>query len=200
MSQYIKVNGIKNLPRALERGRKNIQKGCEAAIWKTAQKAVAPIRRRVPVAFGELQSSVEAYQRGRNGNPVTSVDAPHAGAVEIGSPPHTPNFERLLAWVRLRGLQSLGTRGSPRKRGPSAAYQVPRVGAMFKALVVRSRSRYGGAGRHSPIDAAETVARLISKGIEKHGTKPHWYVRESLEEIRDILEMEMKTAKGHVKG
>ncbi len=189
MSDYIKVNGIKNLRKALERGQKNIKKGIESAIWKTAQKAVRPIRRRVPVAFGELSASIQAYPRGANGHPVTSVDAPHAGAIEIGSPPHTPNFERLLAWVKLRGLQSLG--GGLKKRGPTAGYQVPRIGAMFQSQVVNGSS---------PIDAAVQVARAISKGIEKHGTKPHWFVRESLEDIRQILDEEMKAAKAKIKG
>ncbi len=193
MGQYIKVNGIQNLKPALERGAKRIRKACDAAVWKTAQSAVRPIRRRVPVAFGELSASVQAFPRGSNGNPVTSVDAPHAGAVEIGSAPHKPNFERLLAWVKLRGLQHLG--GGPRKRGPTAGYQVPRVGAMFKGLVVGSSAI---AGSHSPVDAAEQVARAISKGIEAHGTKPHWYVRESLGDIREILNEEMKAAKDRI--
>ncbi len=188
MSEYIKVNGIQNLPKALERGAKKIRKQCDAAVWKTARDAVRPIRKRVPIAFGELSASVQAYQRGANGHAVTSVDAPHAGAVEIGSPPHKPNFERLLAWVKLRGLQHLG--GGPRKRGPTSGYQVPRIGSMFAAHV-----QNGSGGSFSPSDTAEKVARAISKGIEKHGTKPHWFVRESLPEIRQILDENMKKAK-----
>lgn len=185
----------------MERGQRNIKKGCESAIWKTAQAAVRPIRRRVPVAFGELQTSVQAYERGNNGNAVTSVDAPHAGAVEIGSPPHKPDFERLLAWVKLRGLQALSMRAAKKRfPGSGGGYQVPRVGAMFRALIQRSRSQYGGAGRHSPADAAVQVAQAISKSIEARGTKPHWYVRESLPEIKEILNVEMQKAKSRVKG
>ncbi len=191
MSQYIKVNGIGNLKAALQRGLKSIRANCDKSVWKTAQDAVRPIRKRVPVAFGELSSSIQAFPRGKNGNPVTSVDAPHAGSVEAGSRPHTPNWENLLAWVKLRGLQHLG--GGPKKRGPTSGYQVPRIGAMFASHVQ-------GGGSFSPIDAAEQVARAISKGIEKHGTRPHWFVRESLPEIRQILDTNMKAAKATVKG
>lgn len=195
MSQYVRVNGIKNLRAALDRGQNGIKKGIESAIWKTAQKAVRPIRRRVPVAFGELSASVQAYQRGAHGNPVTSVDAPHAGSVEVGSRPHTPDFERLLKWVKLRGFQALG--GGPRKRGPTSAYQVPRIKTLLKALVVKGKR--GGSGSHSPADAAEQVARAISKGIQAHGTKPHWFVRESLGDIREILNTEVRKALNNIK-
>ncbi len=193
MSTYIKVNGIGNLRRALERGQQQIRRGVERAIWSTAQKAVRPIKKRTPKAFGELQNSVQAYSRGANGHPVTSVDAPHAGAVEIGSPPHKPNFERLLAWVKLRGMQGRN-RGGLRKRfpkslGPTTPFQARRVASIFKALEVRGRA---GVGRHLPIDAPVQVAQAISKGIETQGTRPHWYVRESLPDIREILAAEVR--------
>ncbi len=205
MSQYIKVNGIKNLRRALERGQRNIRKECDKAVMRTAEKAVRPIKRRVPVAFGELRDSVQAYPRGKNGHPVTAVEAPHAGAVEIGSAPHKPNFERLLAWVKLRGLQSLTKRGRLRKRalkswGFNSAYQVPRIGRMFKGAIVKGKGGRNGHGRYSPTDTPEMIAQQISKGIEKHGTKPHWYVRESLGEISQILSEEMSAAKARITG
>lgn len=193
MSHYVHVNGLKALRRALERGQRQILKGIDRAIWSTAQKAVRPIKKRTPKAFGELQNSVQAYARGSNGHPVTSVDAPHAGAVEIGSPPHKPNFERLLAWVKLRGMQGRN-RGGLRRRfpkalGPTTPFQARRVASIFKSLEVRGRA---GVGRHLPIDAPTQVAQAISKGIEAHGTRPHWYVRESLPDIRDILATEVR--------
>ncbi len=182
----MKEVSLRNLRPTIERDLKKLRKNYDGAIWKTAKQSVRPIRKRVPVAFGELRESVQAYERGPNNNPVVSVDAPHAGAVEIGSRPHTPDFEKLLAWVKLRGLQSLS--GGPRKRGPSSGYQVPRIGAMFRGLEQ-------GGGSFSPADSAVQVARAISKGIEKHGTKPHFYVLNSLPEIRQILDENMKSVK-----
>lgn len=63
-----------------------------------------------------------------------------------------------------------------------------------------SHVQSGAGGAFSPSDSAEKVARAISKGIEEHGTRPHWFVRESLGDIREILDEEMKSSKGTVKG
>lgn len=202
MTEYVRVNGIKNLKRALERGAKNIRKEFDKAIWKTAQKAVVPIRKRVPVAFGELRASIHA-ERGKKNHPVTSVAAPHAAAVEIGSRPHKPDFKRLLAWVKLRGFQALNTKSNTLKKrisktlGFTSAYQVPRIGKLIKKMEVRGKK---GIGRHLPIDAAEQVAMAISRGIEQHGTRPFWFVRNSLPEIHTILKTEMEAAKTKIKG
>ncbi len=193
MSEYVQINGIKNLYKALERNQKNIIKAVDKAKWNTAQKAVRPIKKRVPVAFGELRDSVQAFERGDSGNPTTSVTAPHAGSVEIGSPPHTPNFERLVAWVKLRGMQDM--RGGPRKLGPTGALKIASVRKMFGSHVIA-----GAGGKFSPVDAPEQIARAISKGIEKHGTKPHWYVRESLPEIQVILGEEIRKGLSKVGG
>ncbi len=198
-TKYIHVNGIQNLRGALERGQRQIRKDVDKAIWSTAKKAERPIRRRAPKAFGELANSVQAYQRGSNGNPVTSVDAPHAGAVEIGSPPHKPDFERLLAWVKLRGLQGRGVGFSrrtgrglrkrfPKAWGPTTPFHARNVGSQLKALA--AQNIHGDR-------AAIKVAQAISKGIELHGTRPHWFVRESLGDIREILNSEIhKVLKG----
>lgn len=199
MSETIRVNGLGKLRGHLARGQKGIKAAITRAIKSTSQKAIKPIRKRVPVAFGELRDSIQAYSRGTNGSPVTVADAPHAGAVEIGSPPHKPNFERLLAWVKLRGMQGLRKSartpmGKARMRfghgvGPTTRSQARRVATMLKQLEVRGRK---GVGRHSPADAAVQVARAISKGIEEHGTRPHWFVRQSLPEIRGILDGEIR--------
>lgn len=187
---------IRRLPGLLKRDAKRIEKAIKRAVENTAVKAVKPIRKRVPKAFGELQESIVGDRRGKNDVPVTSADAPHAGSVEIGSKPHTPDFRRLVEWVRLRGFQGLTGGGRIRKRfraedGPTTPRQARRVASMFKSLEVRGKK---GVGRHSPVDSAEQVAKAISKGIEKHGTKPHWFVRNSLPEIRDILGTELKSA------
>ncbi len=178
------------LPGLIKRDLDRLDKRLDTALQKTAQQSVAPIRERTPRAFGELQESVQYYARGESGNRVVDVDAPHAGAVEKGSPPHKPDFEKLLAWVKLRGLQGLTGRGKVRgnsfrkDQGPTTARQARRVSSMLKSHEVRGRK---GVGRHSPTDAPEKVAMAISRGIEKHGTKPHWFVRSALGEVRTLL-------------
>jgi hypothetical protein len=180
---------MKHVGRMMKADAKRIERAIRRAAEKTAVKAAVPIKRRVPKAFGELADSVQGYPRGDHGHPVTSVDAPHAGSVERGSKPHTPDFDRLVAWVRLRGFQGLTRGGRLRKRfrksdGPTTPAQARRVATMLRGLEVRGKK---GIGRHSPADAAVQVAQAISKGIQEHGTRPHWYVRESLPEIRQIL-------------
>lgn len=158
------------------------------AIQKTAVEAIEPIRRRVPKAFFNLADSIHAESH----PPRTVVDAPHAAAVEVGSRPHTPDFEALVAWVKLRGAQGLTKQGRDRRRfprwaGPTTAYQATRVRNLLKAEIQR------GPNPHSPIDAPEQVARAIAKGIEEHGTRPHWYVKESLPNIRRILHRNVRS-------
>lgn len=190
----ITVKGLGALAGHLERGQRDIKRKVTKAIRTTARKAVKPIRSRVPKAFGELSESIQDYTHGADGNPITAVTAPHASDVEIGTPPHKPDFEKLLAWVRLRGLQGLTKRGRLRKsfrkdQGPTTPYQARRISSMFRSLVVRGGK---GAGRHSPADAAVQIAQAISRKIEKFGTKPHWYVQNSLPDIAIILDSEVR--------
>jgi hypothetical protein len=154
------------------------------AVQKTAADAVTPIRKRAPKAFGDLQNSVHAVP---GPNPKTIVDAPHAGAVERGSPPHTPDFERLLAWVKLRGMQGLN--GTSRRDGRTTARQATRVKDLLSHEVQR-----GPGGPFSPVDSPTRVAEAIAKGIEKHGTRPYWFVRESLEDVRALLNTNVRGA------
>ena len=189
---------LSSLPRALQADAELIKEELFRAIQKTAEAAVAPIKERVPVAFGELRDSVAPMDIGSE--PKTCVDAPHAGAVEQGSLPHKPDWERLLAWVKLRGMQGLTRGGRIRTRfakseGPTTPGQAQRIAAMLKSYETRGGK---GVGRHSPANAPEEVARRISKSIEEHGTPPHWYVRESLEDIRAILAAEVRKSFGRV--
>lgn len=168
---------LADLPGLIEKDLKSLRQRVDGAVKQTAQDATAPIKRRAPKAFGDLQGSVHATTN------KTVVDAPHAAAVEIGSRPHTPDFEAILAWVKLRGMQAL----SPRRpgEGRTTARQAARVGALLKAEV---------RNQASPIEAPENVARNIVKGIQAHGTRPHWFVRESLTDIRLILDRLVRQA------
>lgn len=183
---------LSSLPRAIKREEKRIEKSIGTAIRVTARKAVGPIKKRVPVAFGELRDSISPLDLGWE--PKTGVLAPHAGSVERGSAPHTPNWDELLAWVKLRGMQGLTRRGRLRRQfnramGPTTPRQARRVATLFREREVRGKK---GVGRHSPVNAPEMVARAISKSIEKHGTPPHFFVQESLPEIGEILKTELK--------
>lgn len=190
---------LEQLPKELEKLRKQLKEKTERAMRRTASDAVAIIRPRTPKAFGELSNSIHAGAISA-GNTVaqTVVSAPHASAVEIGSRPHKPDFEALLKWVKLRGLQGLTKSGKVRNRfskseGPTTPRQARGVAQELKGLEVRGTRKNG---RHSPIDAPEVVARRISNAIEKGGTKPHWYVRDSIPEIEEKLAENITRALG----
>lgn len=191
MTEYVKCTP-NQLPRLI-RGRVLAFAGrCERAVERTARAAVPIIQGRTPKAFGDLVESVHAEEDR------TVVNAPHAAAVERGSAPHRPNMEALIRWVKLRGMQGLTGRGKIRSRfarelGPTTAQHAMNVAGMLKALEVRGKR---GTGRHLPIDAAEQVAEAIAAGIEKHGTKPTWFVRESLPQIGQVLLENLRRAKG----
>lgn len=167
---------LDDLPRVIRFEQDRFLRRLEVARNEAADESVAPIRKRVPVAFGELEHSIEA----RHGhNPRVVADAPHAGAVEIGSMPHTPNMERLIAWVKLRGMQGLmSARKLRRQRGTTTAYQASRVAGLLRGME---------AGGSVPTNAPELVAKAIAEGIKKHGTRPHWFFRGALPECGAIL-------------
>lgn len=156
------------------------------ALDKTAKDGVETVRLRAPKAFGDLRSSVHLVP---GDNPRVVVDAPHAGAVEKGSAPHRPDFEKLVAWVKLRGMQGLTRIRSARLHGPTTREAALRVKDLLRAEVVK-----GPGGRFSPVDAPERVALAIAKGIETHGTAPHWFVRDSLPTIAMRLGRHIRSA------
>ena len=177
---------------------RNIEKRVTRALARVAAEAVPMIRRRAPKAFGDLQGSVHAELAD---NPKTVVDAPHAGAVEKGSPPHTPDMDKLLAWVKLRGRQGLTNRGSLRQRFPriemglTTPGHAKRVAKALKRLEVRaSRRKVDPHGRFMPVDAAMKVTEAIAKTIEKRGTRPQFFVRNSLPEIAANMGRQVRKA------
>lgn len=199
----IVVSNPNQLPGLIKARMRGIERRVKKALEKTAVEAVPMIRKRTPKAFGDLQGSIHAETLAEGAR--TVVDAPHAGAVEIGSPPHMPNMDRLLAWVKLRGAQGLTERGRLRTRYPRMALglttprQARRVAKALKALEVRAarankRKKRDAYGRYLPTDAAVQVAKAIADAIQKRGTRPYWYVRSSLTEIAATMGRRVRSA------
>lgn len=172
----------------IQRDIRRIQRADHTARFVTAQRAARLMRARVPKAFGELQESINGFSDGGSGNPATVADAPHAAAVEIGSEPHWPDMEALVRWVKLRGMQGLTKKGHLRRRfakalGPTTPRQARRVGQM----ILGEHKAAGGKGPPSVDDYAEKVAMAIARGIAEHGTRPHWYAKNTVPEAGKIL-------------
>lgn len=168
-----------NLGEAIGDLEKRIVSAIHKALETVAHEdAVAIIGEHVPVAFGELKRSIEG--EGAGSEVSTVVDAPHAAAVEVGSRPHTPDIESLTEWVRLRIGQGVTPQGTVREKYPrSWGPTTPRQATAAANEALRLSKQNGG----KPHDQAEEIARRIAKHIMVAGTEPHWYVRNSMEEI-----------------
>jgi hypothetical protein len=168
------VNSFGALARLFAKHQKERQQKVERAARKAASKGVSIVKRKIPVAFGELRESAH-----REGTSVV-VDAPHAAPVEVGSRPHMPPLEPILRWVKLRGAQGLlSARQQQRLPGTTTASH-----ALSVAIALKAQEKDGALDVNAPL----RIARAIQHAIAKHGTKPHWYARSALPLIRAALD------------
>lgn len=183
-----KVGSLKELALLLPKHQKERQARLTKALRATARRGVGVVKKNVPVAFGELREATEA--RGlSNGGAQIATEAPHAGAIELGSRPHWVPLDALVKWVQLRGMQGLAsTRQLARLPGTSTFRNARHV-----AEQIRNRMLADGSDAVAS-DAPMQVARAIQLSIAKHGTKPHWYMRESQAEVFKILDEEIQKA------
>jgi hypothetical protein len=178
------VRSASELARLLSRHARERDRRLRAAVGDAARAGIRVVKRRVPVAFGDLRESVKPEPRARGAAIV--VDAPHAASVETGSRPHTPPLAPLVAWVKLRAAEGLLTpRQIGRLPGRSTAAHAITVAAALKSM------ERGGA---LDLDAPVRIARAIQRAIRDHGTKPHWYARGSLPGIRGVLDAAIRKA------
>jgi hypothetical protein len=172
------VRGMRAFGQLFARHQKERMKKLLRAVRRAAHEAIGILKRHVPVAFGELRESVDAKNTEKGATVV--VDAPHAAAVEVGSRPHTPPLEPLIAWVRLRGMQALL---SERERG-----RLPGVTTKASAEHVGVELAKHVKDGASDVDAPKRVAFMIQQKIARTGTMPHWYARASLPDVRRVLD------------
>lgn len=159
-----------------------------AAAHETASTGAKLVAQGAPNAFGELADGIVPIELS-NGAKIRST-APHSAAVEVGSRPHMPPVAPLVRWVKLRGMQGLekGAKGAPRAVARMLRGQEK---TRVEGTEIRSGPNAGSIrftqSRYSDVDAAEKVAWAIAMGIKRRGTKPTWFVRSYLPEIRAIL-------------
>lgn len=88
-------------------------------------------------------------------------------------------------------MQGLRNLRSASKHGPTTRGHAQSV----KELLARE-VQSGPGGKFSPIDAPRKVAEAIAAAIEKEGTRPQWYTRNSLPVIAMRLATNMRKAMG----
>lgn len=112
-----------------------------------------------PVDIGTLKGSVHVEET--TDGPRVVVDAPHAAVMELGSRPHTPPLAPLVAWVK-RNRAKFGIEG-------------------------RGTSRNKLTGRFETSPEIVRIARAIQQHIAQHGTKPRYFVRNSIPKLVEAL-------------
>jgi hypothetical protein len=172
MATY-QAKDLRHLARLLKKKERDLGSAFKRAAKKAARKHAQYLRRNMPVATSDLRDSVKAQ------GSYVIVDAPHAKAVERGSRPHWPPLEPLIEWVKLRGFQGLASpKQQQRMPGTTTAYFAMTIGAAIESAV-----EDGAVSVNLP----EKIARAIQAVIAKRGTRPHWYMRDSVPAARGFL-------------
>lgn len=171
--------GIDQLPRALQRGEERFAKALARGLRMGAQRGRGIIVRRTPVDLGQLRASWKVKAHDAVAELIN--DAPHVSIVELGARPHKVNAEGWAAiyeWVR-RHPELYGE-----KRARSGVLRDERG---------RFKSAGDELGPFKGLDPQITsITWAIVKKIEKHGQKPTFFVRESLEFLRRALVEEVE--------
>ena len=133
MPKVYEVKSLAELGRLFAKHQRQREKRIAGAVRRTAKDGAAVVREHVPVAFGELRDSVAGKPTEKGAR--IDADAPHAAAVEVGSRPHTPPLEPLIAWVRLRAAQGLlSDRQLNKLPGTTTAMHARAVAAQVRAM------------------------------------------------------------------
>lgn len=192
-----KVGSLKELAILLPKHQKERQARLTKALRATARRGVGVVKKNVPVAFGELREATEARALS-NGGAQIATEAPHAGAIELGSRPHWVPLDALVKWVRLRGMQGLSsTRQLARLPGRSTFGAARHIAEQIRNRTLASGDSFGMVGGNTMGDAIASdapthVARAIQIAIARHGTKPHFYMQESQAAVFKILDEEIQ--------
>jgi hypothetical protein len=177
------------LPRLLDLGERRIRRAVASGALAGAHRGRAVIVKRTPVDRGPLKAGWRVKPGATEFfGPDTTLaelrnDAPHLAFVEIGTRPHAVSPEGWLAiyeWVRrhFRGGE-LGGRGRMRK---------PRD---FTVEDLRGPFR-------GPDPVISRITNAIVMRIRRKGTKPTFFVRNSIEELQAVMVAELLRAIGKV--
>lgn len=167
---------LEDLVPELLRNAKRLEAKGEYAIEQAKADAVRILVRRAPKVFLNLADSIHSNAEG------VVIDAPYAAAVERGSRPHWMPLEPLVEWVRRRGAQGL--------RSPIGANKHNKASSRLVAGQLAAMVKNGA----SPVDAPREIARAIQFYIAKNGTRPTWFVRNSMPEIKASIARNIRRA------
>lgn len=169
----------KDVTKVLAHTRKTIRKAHQRAILEAVALGAELVATRVPVDTGALKRSIRLRRKGKSGHPEIVAEVPHAGVIEAGGRPHWAPLRPLIAWVRRkvgRAAKELGVRVP----GRVGVYR-GRTAAAWRRYTHRSMRR------QQYVDGVLLTARWVQRKIASKGTKAHWYMKNSLPDLRRIL-------------
>lgn len=161
---------------------KAIKQAGMRATRKAAHGAKAILVKRSPKDLGQLKASWRVGKSGGGGDTVEVFnDAPHAGIVEHGARPHPVSAEGRKA-IREWVIRHFGFPGS-KKRGTRRL-----VGENQVTVGCKVRGSRRTADMNAEID--RVVEGIIHK-LNTKGQKPTFFVKNSMADIRALLEVEL---------
>lgn len=177
------VKSLPELQRLIRKHNSERQKRVKKAIVSVAKRGrLYIISHTLPIAFRNLERSIHIEVS--DDRIAIVADAPHAEAVERGSDPHTPPLKPLIEWVILRGLQGTDNEVKPGRhsRGTTTKRHAEDIASELRSYAEKNP---GGV-------SVIAIAKAIQAKIAARGTKPHWYMREALPEIQELLDREIR--------
>jgi hypothetical protein len=178
--------GIEQLPGALKSGEKRFEKALSRGLRIGAERGRGILVKLSPTDLGQLRASWKVKADEWTSELIN--DAPHAGIVELGARPHKVSAEGWAAiyeWVRRHPEMY----GQTKARTPR---WTPKTAARVNAL--------GPFQGDDPEISSITWA--IVKKINREGQKATFFVRDALENLRNVLvlEVEKQLARATAKG
>lgn len=153
------------------------------------------------VDTGELRNSCEWDHKTMQ----LGVTAPHGAFMEVGTRPHMPPIEPLVEWAKRkfspnRRKRQAGKKGARRKKG----FGERLMKWAKKNLTVNFSGMYGSAGKKSPRarikkpeltdKQARAIAWRVAMSIKEKGTKPRFYMRETVFNLKPLVLPEIRKA------
>lgn len=190
MTNTIRI-GLEQLPEALDLNERTVRRAVAVGALAGAHRGRALIVRRTPTDQGQLRASwkvkpgAEEFD-GVGANLAELInDAPHISVVELGARPHKVSREGWLAiyeWVRRH------YRGAMTGAGV-VVYTLGGAGKMRpRSLGRNKKGQFHGENLDPDI---ERITWAIVTKIRKHGQKPTLFVRNSVDELRDVMAYEL---------
>lgn len=146
------------------------------------------------VDTGELRNSCEwdfhTMQLG--------VTAPHGAYMEVGTRPHMPPIEPLVEWAKRkfspnRRKRQTGKKGAGRKKGFGE-----RLSKWAKKKLSPPQKKGAGSPRIKKPELTDRQARSIAwrvaMSIKKKGTKPRFYMRDTVHGLKPLVLPEIRKA------